>query len=158
MSVSTNGILCYGIALDEGIELPWMNEKSDNDIETWWVEEVNQWTPPFQLYNEDGEFLGGRKPPQERIDAYYNDRRKFVEDHPKLPIELVLHCSCDYSMYIISLPELVMTAYRGSPKEIVPDRLVVGNEVDEKILSFCHKYGIDIGNKIPKWWLCSLWC
>ena len=43
MGVSTDGIIAFGIVLDEGQELPWDDEPGDGDFEDWW-RKVNGWT------------------------------------------------------------------------------------------------------------------
>lgn len=149
MGVSTDGLLVYGISLDEDVVLPW-----EDDIEDWWLREVHGYEPPFQLYDQYGDYIDV-EPTKEKVQEYHKHYREFQELHP-LPVEVVRHCSYEYPMYIISYPGLTFKARRGYPEEIAPDKLLV-EDVDRKIIDFCQQYDIDIGDQTPRWWLASMW-
>ena len=158
MSVSSDGIIAYGIHFDEEqIEnLPWLGDDGDTDIEDWWIDVVHGYKPPFEIFNKDGDYIGGVKPPQSRIDEYFNHRRSFTDALPKLPVEMVIHCSYECPMYIMAIPETKMEVWRGYPKPI-PDGFIHRNpEWDNILIGFCKKYGIEMPDK-PAWWLTSLY-
>jgi hypothetical protein len=157
MGQSTNGQICFGILFPEDYKLPW----KDSSEEDWW-RTVNGYKPPFELYNSQGEYLNGKKPPQSEIDQYYQAQREFDDNNP-FPFELVNYCSLDCPMYILAIKESVKTAYRGYPEEISPQTLVEQYEWKTQLNDFAEKYintsesaeeEIDL---TPKWYLSSYW-
>lgn len=156
MTTSTNGQLCYGIFFEDGYEFPWDSEKYDGDLESWWLYEVCKYQDPFVLYNSKGDYIDGRKPPDEKETEYYNARHEFKDAHP-CPVELVNYCSCDYPMYILAVSDQVKFANRGYPQEITQEdltALVCGLDI---LTQFCQEHGIETDEE-PKLWLSSLWC
>lgn len=155
MGQSTNAQLCYGIAFDEDTEFPWHAEQFDGEIEQWWRELLG-YKPSFELFNEDGDWLDGVMPPNEQIEAYFAERKKFDKDHPALPVEVVPHCSCEYPMYILAVPGTLKTAYRGSLTIVVPGNLWVSPDAVDALIAFCNAHGIEVSQ--PEWYLSSMWC
>lgn len=151
MGVSTDGKISYGIEFPEGFYFPWVDH---DDIEDWWLD-VNGYKPPFEIYDEEGEYIGGVRPSDETIKAYFESRRIFHEKHP-LPVELVNTCSYDYPMYILALKGTVMTANRGFPKTFDPASLTKGEDPN-RLIEFCRTHNIDTGDKQPAWYLSSFW-
>lgn len=156
MGVSTDGQICFGIALEEDTQFPWDTDEHDGDIEHWWIYEVHGYKSSFELFGPYGEWLNGVEPPASRIDEYYDAKCAFKAALPSLPIELVLHCSGDYPMYILAVPRTVKVASRGYPEEIKPDEMVVTEDECNLLIAFCEKHNIEIEDK-PRWWLSSLW-
>ena len=156
MGVSTDGIICYGIALEDGCKLPWQDEKWDGDEEEWWMYEVCGYKNPFELFDEYGEWVPGMEREEEKHRQYYDQRREFKKAHP-LPIEVVRHCSGEYMMYIIAAPGTVRKAARGYPEEINVDMFRPDSRGFNLVIDFCDEYGIDRNNEEPRWWLCSMW-
>lgn len=153
MGVSTDGQISYGVAIEEGFELPWADH---DDIESWWREVVHGYKPPFELYTEDGsEYIGGEKPSSSRISEYYDHRRDFDKDHP-IPIDVVLHCSYDYPMYIIAIKGTTKKAWRGYPVAFLPEELIISEKGEKDLKEFMEKYIPDVEFK-PNWYLSSLW-
>ena len=131
MGVSTDGIIAFGIQFDDG-ELPWSGH---DDIEEWW--------------NQETGFKGSAN-----SDSYYDDIRAHQQKNP-MPVEVVWHCSYDYPMFILSLPNKSINACRGYPTEFKPEDLTV-TEAELKVLKdFCEKYDIEYTE--PKWVVCSMW-
>lgn len=152
MGTSTNAMICYGIALDDEMELPW-EAAIDSDIEEWW-RTLNGYIPPFELFTPEGEYIGGVEPSRERNDVYFAARRAFDAAHP-LPIELEMHCSGDYPMWIVAARGTVKTAYRGSPEAFDPQALVCAPDAEVALREFCAKHlGV---TDDPRWLLYSLW-
>ena len=154
MGVSTDGQICFGIAFEDEMEFPWDSDEYDGDIEGWWICAVNEYRSPFEIYNSDGEYLGGIKPSDERINEHYRAKRVFKNAHP-LPVELVHHCSGDYPMYILAIPRTVKKASRGYPEEINPSEMVVTQDECNLLIEFCEIHGIEA--EAPRWWLTSMW-
>jgi len=157
MSVSTDGQICFGIKFGEEFEFPWNAEKYDEDIGEWWMD-VNGYKPPFEMFDENGKWIGGEIAwPEYKQEEYYNARYKFEKKHP-LPIELVNYCSGEYPAYILAVPKSCLTASRGYPQSI--DKLFAiedeAPEWEDQLKAFCKKYGIR-ARSAPKWWLSSYW-
>ena len=93
------------------------------------------------------------------IDKYYNHRNSFEKSLPELPIELVWHCSYDYPMFIIALPDTKKIAWRGAPRKVSIGEMMRAPVIygTSKIVEFCNKYGIDISELTPSWWLVSMY-
>ena len=155
MSISSDGIITYGINFDpdeDEVVFPW----GDDDIDDWWIDVVHGYKPPFELFDKDGDYIGGVKPPQERISEYFAHRRTFKDSLPELPVEMVIHCDYNYSMWIIAIPGTNISASRGYPQKI-PDGFIHHDpEWDSILIGFCEKHGIDMPDK-PAWWLTSLY-
>lgn len=154
MTVSTDGQICYGIRFDEDMEFPWESDEWDRDFEDWWIYEACGYKNPFELFTAQGEWIRGKKPPEEKIDEYYDARSAFRDSHP-LPIELVNYCSGDYPMYILAVPSSCHTAHRGYPENFIPSNLSVSNEEMDRLGQFCEKWGLEGGEQ--GWWLSSYW-
>jgi hypothetical protein len=155
MGVSTNGQICYGILFDEGFEFPWDDDKYEGDFSDWWVHEACGYKNPFEIYDENGNFLGGEEPARERIVEYYKAKREFQEKH-SCPIEIVNYCSGEYPMYILALRKSCLSCSRGYPDGFEPTSLVASDEDKERLLEFCREHGIEHDDE-PGWWLSSYW-
>jgi len=140
MSISTDGQLSFGIALEEDIELPWNNE-NENDIDDWWVYNVLK----FKHSVSD-----------RTVSEYFDEKFKFLKKNP-LPIKLVYHCSYDSPMFILAVIDKSFEASRGYPKEIKPENLTISQEEISILNNFVEKFNIEIGEEIPRWWLSSIW-
>lgn len=151
MGVSTDGQICFGIMFEEDFEFPWGDEEEDQ----WWTYKVNGYKPPFELYDEAGQYLGGKRPPQDVMDRYYEALHEFEAAHP-MPFKLVNYCSYDYPMYILAVPESFIKNSRGFPKAIEPSALTVTTEARDALLKFCGDHGIKFEGE-PRWYLSSLW-
>jgi len=151
MGQSTNAILCHGFSFDEEYEFPWGD--GEEELEEWW-HEINGYSPPFELFNKDGNWLDGKEAPQEKVNIYFAAQRQFLREHP-LPMALVLHCSGDYPMFILATPSSVMEAYRGYPKMLDPEHLQVNIKELRTLERFCEQWELEGDG--PAWWLVSLW-
>ena len=153
MGISSDGQICYGISFDEDYEFPWNGEWDGeaDDIDSWWLFEVCKYKNPFELFDDDGEWIGGIEATKEQRDAYFAPRRAFKKAHP-LPVELVWHCSYEYPMYILATPGSVLTASRGYPKAI--ESLEARPSEVAALMAFCKEYNLEGDG--PKWWLSSM--
>lgn len=149
MTTSTDGQICYGVMVEEEFTFPW---DYDDNIEAWW-RKIQGYMPPYVLYNEFGDYSTSATPSQKIINEYYDHQVAFDEAHP-LPIELLMHCSFDYPMYILAVPGTVIYAPRGYPKSFNPIGLNVTETGVAILRKFCQEYGI-VGKE--GWWLSSLW-
>lgn len=132
MGTSTNGILLYGFSLEEEDSKPWNIMDSSGE--------------PYEDYEEALDTVLGT------TDKEWKERSEARE---ALGVDLELHCSYDYSMYMVAIKETVVTAYRGSPVKVAtrpPEE-----DWDKKLRVFCKLLKINIKGLKPAWWLCSLW-
>jgi len=157
MGVSTNGQICYGILLVDEIELPW--DDVDNDIDKWWLYEVLNYKNPFEIFDQDGNWINGEKPPTTTVDEYYETQKEYRKLHGGLPITMINSCSEDYPQWIVAIGETAKKAFRGSPVIFEPSSLVNGFEKERanKILvKFCNDYDLQYETE-PAWYLSSYW-
>lgn len=152
MSVSTDGQICFGVLLEEGAELPWNDESYDGDIENWWLA-INGFKSSVEIYDEKGEYIGGKRPDDATITKYFDEKHDFLKKHPVL--ELVNYCSGDYPMYILAVPRTVLSASRGYPHEFNPSLLYVTDNERNSLVAFCKEHGLEVGE--PRWYLSSYW-
>jgi len=154
MGVSSNADVTFGIKFEEDFEFPWDDEsKEDYEIEDWW-RDVNGFKHSVEIYDERGEYINDKEPPQEVQDKYYDEQREFDEANP-LPLSLENYCSYDYPMYILCIPALGTGANRGYPNSFEPKDLIGKEDEHSKILiDFCNKYEIEMPDK-PRWWCSS---
>lgn len=155
MGVSTNGVICYGIQFDEDTEFPWNDDKYEGDIDSWWLHSVVEFKPSLEIYGEDGNYIDGKVPSDEVINAYYAERRAAENANP-LPIELVNYCSANAPMYIVAVPSTIKRALRGYPTWFEPTALTVTDEEKAALIAFCEAHGI-VTLEEPMWWLSSYW-
>ena len=139
MSTSTNGQICYGIAFEQDAEFPW-DERGD--IEDWWVYDVLGFKHSFELFDDNGNYINGVKPSEERPGEYFDERQEFWKNKP-LPVEIVNYCSCDRPVYILAVPGTMFNNYRGDAVQFEPKLLRVDTEKKEAFLDFCRKHGIE---------------
>lgn len=133
MGVSTNGILVFGTPIDEESDSLSFLKEFDNDFDTF-VDSLSG-LPRWGEKNHD-----------------WNKTHNFRNNYP---IDLTLHCSLDYPMYILSIRGTQTTAYRGYVEIIDPNDLVVSKDKIDKLKVFCDEYGIEWQE--PKWYLVSMW-
>lgn len=127
MGTSSDAHIAYGITLDEGVELPWMEE----GLEEWYCK---------TFYNMD-------------FEGNYKAMWKFVKDNP-IPFEPHNYCSLDYPMYLLAVPGTVKRALRGFPQYFNPSDLVVDERRVEKFMEALQLTQLPITAKL-QWTLFS---
>lgn len=153
MTTSTDAVICYGVLLGE--EISWIDDCYDD--EGWWLDR-NGYKPPFELYTDEkgsGGYVGGKRPPQERISAYYGAKQAWLKANP-IPFELINVCCSDYPEWIIAVPGSETRVSRGYPEEISVDTvdLVKLAEALDRFKAFLLE--IEIEGEL-KWYLGSYW-
>lgn len=163
MGVSTDGQICFGIPFEEDYIFPWDNEKYEGDFDEWYLYEICGYKNPFELYNDKGEYIDGKKPLKDKILEYHDTKSNFSKEYPS-PIELVNYCSGDCPMYIIAIPRSFKSNSRGYPKVFDPKELTVTDEEKQNLIDFCEKYCkptedtcCEFPKVEPEWCLSSLW-
>ena len=156
-SIATIGQICYGILLDEEIELPWNDEKYDDGISDWWLYTVKGYESPFEMFDDDGEYIGGEdRWPIHKVRHYFEHFRLFSRENP-IPVELINVCSHDFPIYIIALTDTRLVARRGTPTPFDPAKLeTVSLGQKEALIKFCDDYEIEYDGE-PRWYLSSHW-
>lgn len=157
MGVSTNGQICFGILFPEEFEFPWGNTEKDN-IDTWWIEKVHNYKPPFDLYDKKGAPIGN--PTRERTGEWWEHRSAFEKAHP-LPVKLVNYCSLSVPQYIVACPSTIKFCLRGYPAPFLPSDLQAEPKEIMALGKFIREYlKVVLDQKDspePKWWLSSYW-
>jgi len=158
MGNNAEGRICYGIKLEQDYEFPWAADKHDGDIEDWWIYAVCGYQDPFPLYKEDGNFLDGPRPSEERLNAYYHPKWAFQKSHP-VPVSLVNYGGG----YILAVPGSLLSGEWGDPVEFNPAKLVVTADQRQALIDFYQKYCMptdeytDVPVLEPKWYLRGYW-
>lgn len=146
MTTSTDGILCYGFIINEGVDLPWNAEEYDGDFDSWYYTEVVPFKEPFTIDSDTNPAIK-----RHIIDLYYD----FIDKNPA-PFKLVNYCSCEYPMFVLAVAKI--KCERGNPTTINPLELLEYSEEDTKELKeFAVKYNLIDETDKPEWWLCSYW-
>lgn len=154
MGISTDGQICFGILLDDGIELPWDAEPYDGDIDEWWIREIHGFKPSVEIFDESGMYLNGVAPDQALIDQHFTEISAARTAHP-LPVELVNVCHSDEPIWIVAVHDWLLTANRGCPVSFNPADLVDTKQMRDALRDFVALAGIDTGEQQPNWWLSS---
>jgi len=154
MSVSTNGIIRYGVVCEEGAEFPWDNEKYDYDIEIWWLE-INDYKPLYKPFTEEGEYAEGWASRDPRFDEYFDHKSEWLKNNP-IPVDIENYCSDGCPMYAIIVPEIGLRCSRGYPESFDPLNLTVTEKQKTELLEFLEKYNIEYETE-PSWLLMSYW-
>lgn len=155
MGVSTDAHICYGILFEEGFEFPWEQDQDDS-LEDWWLE-INGYKPPFELFDEHGNYLDGKEPTIEKSQEFYDHEVRFLRTH-KIPINLVNCCSGNYPIYIVAIPSTVLKANRGYPISFDIDKLVFSMTEKQALIDFCVSYcnvTREYCEENAKWYLAS---
>ena len=161
MGVSTDGIICFGIEIEED-EAPWQEDYEE--IDDWWLD-VNNFQNPFRNpYDESGEhdnWIKEKYPNMtdrqisdtEEVENFFDAKRKWQKENP-IPVDLVWHCSYDYPMFILAVKGTKINASRGYPRRFSLKN--ISAEEIKTLTDFCKKYKIEFEEE-PSWILCSMW-
>ena len=155
MGTTTNGQICYGLVFEEDHEFPWDMEDFDDGIDDWW-KKVKGYKPPHEIYDEHGEYKDGVKPEESVFREYYDHRYDWEKKNP-LPIKLVNYCSLDCPMYILAVPNSLITANRGYPTTLSKKEFELSHNEIQGLIDFCHEYNIECDISEITWHLSSFW-
>lgn len=135
MSVSTDGILVFGIDLGEERPDFLYDEENEEELEfddyLYSLSGLPQWGEP---------------------DFNWDFMRDYLKDQR---VDMTLHCSYNYPMFILSVRGTEHRNSRGTPTEIEVSDLKVSQEDIEALKKFCEDH--DIEWQEPKWYLVSMW-
>jgi hypothetical protein len=145
MSVSTNAIIAFGFDLGEEEDLP---------------EQLSELLKEHE--HETDECLAadhGIELPQYAIGCDYKEYSAGRESAlVQLKINLIPHCSGDYTMYFLAARGPDKKANRGHPTALEPYDLnseKFGQEAIDAMRSFCERHSIEWQE--PKWHIFSMW-
>lgn len=156
MGFNVSASLVFGYSFEEGFEFPWCDEDGESDIDSWWLYEVHGYKPPFEIYMDDGNYIGGVEPSKEKLDEYYAHKRGFEEKIGETPVKLEFCNTYDYTSVIIHHPARTFGCWGYEPEEIDPAKLTVP-ETDKQVLKdFLDKHGIEYEGE-PRWWLSAFY-
>jgi len=162
MSQTASATISYGFWFKYAYDLPWMADGLGNDYgdyEKWWKDQLS-YESPFELFNEDGNWINGEGPAQERIDDYYTHRREWEKAHP-MPFEVVR--TGDYSgecNVIIAVPEAGMGAdWNGAESFNPQDLFALDEEAVVELQTFYEAYLKDLPDhdSTMRWYLSARW-
>lgn len=151
MGISTYGRLAFGVVFDADYKFPWDSQR-DGDIEDWWLYEVHGFKHSKVLFDEQGEYLNGVRPPEDDIRQYFAEIAEFLQEHP-LPVQEVTLDSVGSVRLMLAVPGTVTIAYGDEPSQILTCALTApppGQQV--KLLGFCLEYGL-MYSRGPGWFL-----
>lgn len=132
MGTSTDAILVFGMPIGYEEETPEFLEEFDGDFD---------------------EFLNSKSglPSWGEPGHDFNNQREFRES---FPVDVTMHCSYDYTMYILAVRGTETRASRGYPKTI-NELPVISEDKISALKAFCEEIGLEYSE--PKWLLCSMW-
>jgi len=144
MSQSTDATLAFGYDLGEAYdyEFDWYNEEEGDfasQAEDYLLAKIVRFTEKWGTYKEG-----------------YWERKRQAEE--KLGLTVDTHCSCDYPMYALVIPESIYQASRGNPIKIDHvDSNVIPYGWHDRIVKGMEALGIEPDGP-PSWLLYSVWC
>lgn len=138
MGQSTDAIIAYGYDLNALMDYP---------------DEIN-WE----------EFLSqGVRDEIAKVEGYYDLDESLsdwlVKTHGVKGVELVRHCSCDYTMHILGRE--VVRAWRGDVRTLEWPNLYqrgIDERWKENTIEAARLLEIDVKDQEPHWMLVSMWC
>ncbi len=143
MEISTDGQICYGVLLEEGIALPWDSEYGGK-IEVWWLFEALE----FKAVDEEQWLIK-------------MGTRRLIKmgTRPACPVNII-NASCkSQPVWIIAIPDSMLKAKRGYPHGFYPMELAEKAPLRWNVVlsGFCEEYDIKFRG-VPRWYLSSYWC
>lgn len=136
MSVSTDALLIYGYELDYSDGDPELGEK----LEARLLAELAGFTET----HKDGK------------EGFFARQREALGS---IPVEIVLHCSVEYPMYILALRMPQHEALRGEPIRLGESLPIIPNKLRDELStakSKLERVGVEFNRSEPSWILCSM--
>lgn len=152
MGISTDAYICYGVIPNDDTGFPWMAEDNHYDIDHWWLYEILGFRHSFELYDENFDYIGGVKPPQEKVELYHKEQLDFQKHNPALPVKIVRYGFGWEPLKILAVPSSVRIAYKCHPEMLNPPGLSISEQEKNGLIYFCRKFGIEVDDE-PGWWL-----
>ena len=151
MGSSINGQIVFGVDLGEDAELPWDDEKYNNDgFDGWWMD-VQGYVPIHHPWTLEGEYAEGWTCDDPRFEEYSAHRAAWEEANP-CPVEVESYGTGDYPIHMLVIPGYGL-ASSWDTTVIKPEHLVAPPQ--EKIDAFVElmaTHGIEHDGE-PAWLL-----
>lgn len=148
MGVTTDAILCFGVDMGESPGFPWMQE--DNEFDEWMANRIGIYYP-FKGNDKEWNDWYSIKENKEAMSLYWNIKRDLENG---CPVQIVYHCSAEYSEYILAVRGTVTKANRGYPEKIT--HLEVDRVKINEYMTTLKEWGIELPEQ-PEWLLASYW-
>lgn len=146
MSVSTDGILFWGIAYGDQLNADAIAEECGIDKQDFTFEDLYAARMGFPRPNV--EYTTESKP---LFNEYWDQRRELVK---ACTCEVEMYCSLEYTMWFACIKTSKYHVYRGYETEI-PNGLASQPEWMQELKDFCELMGLEYRD--PKWLLVSYW-
>jgi hypothetical protein len=154
MGRSVTARLVFGVDLDrENYIYPWQDEETgEGELDEWWLKESG-FKPTFYPFTEEGQYKEGVSQDDPLVDAYYEERRTWIESHP-CPVEQAFFGWCDESGQMLIVPDAGLWTDSWSPLEVKewpspPDVIQL-----RQFLDFVNKYVKPVNPDVgPPAWL-----
>lgn len=149
MGSDAKSSICYGVSFEDGADFPW-----EDNLDDWWLKESG-FKPPFELFDEHGEYINGVRPPEAKVDEYYDKKHEWEKQHP-VPVDLVYCGSDEGHLTIVAIPSSVIRSDWEEPKELSTN-LSLQREVGANDLKKFYRFYLKYFKVIPdlKWYMSS---
>ena len=139
MGVSTDGILFFGIDLDEegSLDVPWAGD----DWEEFVAKKLGVFPPDVPFEGNENVFR-----------EYWNKKAEVLKT---LGCDMRYHCSDSCACLFVAPEDKILIASRGYPKRVTGALLDVDGKHVEKLKKFCEL--LELPWSEPKWQLASYW-
>ena len=151
MGQSTDGILFYGIAYGEDLQMDELatfhglgEDGFDGDFDLLYANKMGV-TGPTEEYTRNDKAI------QDKYSAYWDAKREICKQGG---CEVGTYCSSDYPMYYVCVKAGQYAVSRGSETE-VPNGLHFEPHWNEMLQKYCELMGLPYSE--PKWLLVSYW-
>ena len=119
---------------------PKYGESEFSSVEEWWLA-LTGFENTLEIYDEQGNFPGGVRPPEEDITRFHEEERQWLVDHP-LPFEIQPAGSDDCKHYVLLVPGTTTSADRFEPAGFEPSKLRVDVMAELEFKEALKKIGI----------------
>lgn len=143
MGQSTDALMAFGFDLGEDEELPEAFRESMRG------EDGDDFDPDVALPRD----YGFDVPQFSTVISYKKYAAARDAALAQIPVDIVAHCSGEYTMRFLCVRGTSVKARRGYPSE-APQRTIAPSEIDA-LRAFCDKHGIEWQE--PRWYIFSMW-
>ena len=138
MGVSTDAILCFGFPV------------GDDENRPKFLKEYEEFHDLIRADAGIGEW--NEAMPEAAYDAYW---RRCRDAEKACPVDLVLHCTYEFSMYILIVRGCEITAERGRPVDIDIAKLTPSADQIAEMKLWCAAHDVEFSQ--PRLILCSMY-
>jgi hypothetical protein len=145
MGSDCRATIAFGIDLGDS-EQPWTND----ELEDWWLK-VNNYEPPYEIYDDEGYLIDGIDRKSEKCKAYWEHRNNWIKEHP-CPVALAYY-GTDFENKVLMIPSTEISSYYL--EVFGPKATQVNQDEIESFKQFVNTYvnKEDLGDLEPEWLL-----